>query len=442
MYPNPNQPHNMNPNGMPMQYQYNQPAYTYYNPYQNQPMYRNPNEPQYFNQVQPMQPVYYPYPQQQVYNPMYFQPNPNFQPQPMMQPQNHYNNQQHRPHYNQNHQPKRNHQENKRQNVRPPKSEIDPNRPEHSKDEIRKWVASRMKNFPSKANLKRKEEEKRIREETGEVVGPPPSLLEQKLRKKIKVLNMIDGRANRRKEMEKNYLLRYITNPYKKVKPSGPGNDERPERPERTENHEEGNERIEEAEEIKEVEEKKSEVNKPVDAQQDMYDAYKMFQMQINEIEREEGEITDQKNGEGSPIEVKCITQKTLDNQGFNVGENNNGNNQAVEPYRDNRERDRRNRRENNKKKRSNIKPLVKQIDNNKKSETIEEIIVNLKQKKEVDDQDFDQILEGRMKGSDFKYRSNTLLANLLIDTIYAERNVILQCLRYLVKEDFFEKKE
>ena len=40
---------------------------------------------------------------------------------------------------------------------------------------------------------------------------------------------------------------------------------------------------------------------------------------------------------------------------------------------------------------------------------------------------------------ANYKYKSNTLFASLIVDDIYKERQYLLQAFRYLVKENFFE---
>ena len=469
MYPNSyNNFNNVNPNYIPNQYPPpNQNQYAYFNPYQNQqPMIPNmqnipqmqnmqniPNIPQmqpmqpmqpmpdqqFYIQPQQMQPMYFPYmPQQPMYNPMFIPQNPNMHQNPNMYQQNQQNQRHNKQQQNQRRPPHQQHQQHQQQHQyqqqpqpqKKIKSEIDPSKPEHSKEEIMKWIEQRKRNFPSKANLARKELERKLKEETGEIVEPALSILESKLRRRIRVLGMIDGKQNRKKEFERNYLLKYVTNPYKKVKTTTlgvPGNEEKAEKPE------------EEAE-AKKVEEEKKEPEE----KKDVYDAFKEFQMQINLMEdeqAEDGEIREKK-GEGDddePVERKIITEKHLEER---RKENNGG-----------ERHDNRGKRESYKDKKIPKKLLPKKIKKTpkpegeeveggeKKTESIDDIIANLRQRKDKDDQEFSKVLEGNANTADFKYRSNTLLANLLIDTIYHEKNAILQCLRYIVREDFFDNR-
>ena len=402
---------NNNRNGYPIQYPMNTPAYSYYNPYQNQNMVRNVAEPQYYGHPQQMQPMYFPYVQQGVYAPVYYQQNANL-PSPQIMNMHHNNNRQRR------------NQEPKRQKPRI-KSDVDPLRPEHTTDEVRKWIESRKKNYPTKANLLRKEQEKKIKEETGELIEPPLSILEQKLRKKIRIIGMIDGRSSRKKELEKNYLLKYVTNPFKKVKCAAtPLNDEKAEK----------NEKVEES--VPRIEDEPKESPN----QKEVYDAFKEFQMQISQMENENNDnddTLDKYQDDDFPLERKCVTQKSLDlayAERNEKSKNTNGNSEVI--------KEKKNPRESLVKAKKTPKSIVKQEELPKKTESIDEIIDNLKQRKDKDDSEFMKLLDGPARTSDFKYKTNTLLANLLIDNIFNEKNVIVQCLRYIVKENFFEKKD
>lgn len=428
----PNSLNNVNRNGAPYQYPYNQNTFSYYNPYQTQqPVVRNVVEPQpqYYNHAPQMQPVYFPYMQQGVYAPMFYPSHTNTiqTPSPSQNPTiNIFPQRQRKP------QP-----EPKKQKVKP-RYEIDPSKPENSKDEVTKWIASRKKNYPSKANNQRKELEKKLREETGEIVEPALSLLEQKLRKKIRVLSMIDGKTNRKKEFEKNYLLRYVTNPYKKVKVSTvSGADEKVEKTENPNKKEDEdiniNENKQEAAEIKQS-----------PAEKDAYDIFQEFQMQIAQLEndkndkQDEGEIPCHNHEDESPVERKCVSQKSM---GLMSVE------KAAEPEKvqvKETPREKKPIKINGAfKGKLGSKALIKvPIESSKKTESIDEIIESLKQKREKDDSEFSHVFSGPARTSDYKYKTNTLLANLLIDSIYNEKNAIFQCLRYIVKENFFDKKE
>lgn len=451
MFPNSfNNFNNVNPNHIPMQYPPpNQNQYSYFNPYQTQqPMMPNMQtmpEQQYYMQpqpmqpmqpiqpMQPMQPMYFPYMQQQqpMYNPMFIPQNPQMMPNNNMYHQNqrhgqHNKQQNHNQNQRRPHQQHQQHHQQQQQPQKPVKirNEVDPNKPEHTKEEILKWIEQRKRNFPSKANIARKELEKKLKEETGEIVEPALSILESKLRRRIRVLGMIDGKANRKKEFEKNYLLKCVTNPYKKLKTTTLGH---PSAEDKEEKEEKGEE--EQAETQKVVEE-----NKEKEENKNMYDAFKEFQMQINQIEDEKPEDGEVKEGDDDePVERKIITEKHLEKR---ISENNKG----EKPGKIEKPVDKKGKRVLPKNLKKTPKPVSTEPEGEKKTESIEDIIANLRQRKEKDDQEFSKVLEGTANTADFKYRSNTLLANLLIDTIYQEKNVILQCLRYIVREDFFDK--
>lgn len=89
----------------------------------------------------------------------------------------------------------------------------------------------------------------------------------------------------------------------------------------------------------------------------------------------------------------------------------------------------------------NNVK-LIKEIGGNRphtdNEEKIEEIIASLKQKQKEENDELDQFKNRRSYGGNYKYKANTLTANLLLEEIFKERSIILQTLRYIKKENFF----
>ncbi|CAD8200567.1 unnamed protein product [Paramecium octaurelia] len=69
------------------------------------------------------------------------------------------------------------------------------------------------------------------------------------------------------------------------------------------------------------------------------------------------------------------------------------------------------------------------------------EMIGNLEEQKEKMENLLEESLNYRVNPANFRYKSNTLYTNMLIGEIYRERQYILQAIRYLVKENFFEEK-
>jgi hypothetical protein len=61
-----------------------------------------------------------------------------------------------------------------------------------------------------------------------------------------------------------------------------------------------------------------------------------------------------------------------------------------------------------------------------------------LREKQKAEDDMLFEFLEGK-RNEDHRYRTDTLMAKLVLESMYTERNVILQALRYIVKENFFD---
>ncbi|CAK66948.1 unnamed protein product (macronuclear) [Paramecium tetraurelia] len=70
------------------------------------------------------------------------------------------------------------------------------------------------------------------------------------------------------------------------------------------------------------------------------------------------------------------------------------------------------------------------------------EMIDNLEEQKEKIENLLEESLNYRVNPANFRYKSNTLYTNMLIGEIFRERQYVLQAIRQLVKENFFEVKE
>lgn len=64
-----------------------------------------------------------------------------------------------------------------------------------------------------------------------------------------------------------------------------------------------------------------------------------------------------------------------------------------------------------------------------------------LKEKRDKYADELDGVLNSKQNSSGFRYKTNTLLTNLLLDEIYKERNYLLQAIRYMVNNQFFDEK-
>jgi len=304
--------------------------------------------------------------------------------------------------------------------------EYDESRPENSKEEILKWIAARKRNYPSKANIERKEREKKEREEAGEVVEPTLSVLEQKLRKKIQILSKLESKQNKKKEYEKRYLLYSVLNPFKKEKEEHSDDEEtiKKKRLQNSDTKEADNAKESESIEPQgQISEEKSEKTATkVD------EIFEEFQRQIQKIEKKEAESDEP---EMQPIfsEKKLLKIKEDENK------------QAAD------EQPKTVKRvtfEEKKKVSSSDKSKIRskrQEADESKMQTPQEIIEKLKKKREEEEEELSKFLEGKRSG-DYKYKTDTLLARMLVDSVYKERNVILQAIRYIVKENFFDPKE
>ena len=74
--------------------------------------------------------------------------------------------------------------------------------------------------------------------------------------------------------------------------------------------------------------------------------------------------------------------------------------------------------------------------------ENVDAIIESLRKKQKLENDEYKDFFNYKSNNAYHRYRVNTLLTNLTIDEIYKERTVILQILRYLVNENFFQENE
>lgn len=74
--------------------------------------------------------------------------------------------------------------------------------------------------------------------------------------------------------------------------------------------------------------------------------------------------------------------------------------------------------------------------------EKIEEIIANIKSRQTEENNDLQAYLKFKTNSAQHRYKLNTLTTNLVLDEIFKERSIILQCFRYLAKENLLENEE
>lgn len=86
-----------------------------------------------------------------------------------------------------------------------------------SPEEIRKWLESRKRNYPTRKRVQAKMVQDRDREENGELAQHELSLLEVKLRKQIK-LSHFSPKNFDAKARNLNIILNILTNPTRRTK--------------------------------------------------------------------------------------------------------------------------------------------------------------------------------------------------------------------------------
>lgn len=73
------------------------------------------------------------------------------------------------------------------------------------------------------------------------------------------------------------------------------------------------------------------------------------------------------------------------------------------------------------------------------KSHSALEIIQHLKSRKQEDQDVVENFLNNKPAFDRFRYHQNNLLSNLLLEDVFKERNIMVQALRYIVKNNFLQ---
>ena len=313
-------------------------------------------------------------------------------------------------------------------------------------DEIQKWIEERKRNYPTNKNIQRKLEEKKLKEETGELFEPSLSKLELKLRKKIKVLSNIENRSTSKREKEKAYLLRSFISPttvpketkFKKEKPNKKQVTYTDAIYQRSELPDSPTVIINDDGLVSELDKKRKEINAELAAM----DLLKQFQSEIDKLDDEKLN----KKEDTQPMSAPVLHQKiksnghTIDNK-VNVEDSHetegddgplvNGNikidpmlNLQNENFDSNFQKDRINNESTQNMSRNKRKESKKKADlksHMSKAETIDEIIENLETKANQENTEIMNFLSKFSHETDYKYqnKNGALLTNLLIDSIY-----------------------
>lgn len=78
----------------------------------------------------------------------------------------------------------------------------------------------------------------------------------------------------------------------------------------------------------------------------------------------------------------------------------------------------------------------------NESKDKIAEMVSELKEKRDKYADEIEGVLSYKQNSSNFRYKTNTLLTNLVLDEIYRERNYLLQAIRFIVENKFFDEAE
>lgn len=307
-----------------------------------------------------------------------------------------------------------------------PTSATKPPMTEETKEEIDKWLQARKRNYPSKANVERKNQEKAAKEEAGELVEPQLSALEIKLRKKIRIMKLMNSKSIRRKERVKSLLARAYQHPFKVDLPykkkaeqgdednEGNNNNPTPDKP--TNNAS--------AHKNPQPEVKANGNENDQNVQSEEHAAFQEFQKQISALESNGADDGD------APIERPMIKESKL------LEKSNQRSKPEARPVQA-------------KQKLSKFAPKVRKIvkksngegtDSKAGYEDPEAIIKTLQQKKLEEKDHLGQFVQPRVVNTDYQYKTNTLLTSLLLDSIYNEKDVLLQCLHYIRANNFFDE--
>lgn len=271
----------------------------------------------------------------------------------------------------------------------------------NTREEIQKWLAARRKNFPTRANMARKEAELRDQGELGKLQESELSQLEIKLRKKIAILDYDPFEEKRTKRAKRGLLKRinsgkrYRTGVFKKEK------------------EEDGTE---------------EEMEKSEDNQKRPTSEKDSTKCQIRERSRHDKKNDTRGMSKAKRIKMKAKQREETENRNaFGIDQKPKTNEEIIDEL---------------KKEADNLVPEEKNPEQKKpaKTHSAQEIIEHLKTRKHEDQLVVDNFLNDKTTCDKFRYHQNNLLSNLLLEDVFKERNIMLQALRYLVKNNFLQE--
>ncbi|EAR92112.1 nuclear fragile X mental retardation-interacting protein (macronuclear) [Tetrahymena thermophila SB210] len=350
---------------------------------------------------------------------------------------------------------------------------------QENQDEIRKWIEQRKKNYPTSENIKKKQTEEYRNQQNGQVNREELSKLEQKLRKKI----MISNSSLKKLEIQQKHyeMLRKLYTEGDKAPKTKKMREEIENKKDKRQNRKD--DRHKNQENFKKQEDSRINQQKIDYSEQELKQKAKfqnklknklaqkrLITLQILEKIQNRKAIYDsvqqniedkansslelQKNDQNQiieeenddmPIEVPLVSLKQNQADTTQIIQN-----QHEEQRKKVNETE--NSKAKNKKKRRNDHENIEDEDqensNNvsnragqfSEKEKINEMINELKEKRDKYSQELDLSFNYKSNSSNFRYKANTLLTNLVLDEIYRERNYLLQAIRYIVSNNFFDE--
>lgn len=247
-------------------------------------------------------------------------------------------------------------------------------------EEIEKWKAARRRNFPTRENIQKKQEELVKNGELGKINESELSRLEVKLRKKLLIMQYDPIEEKRVNKVKKNILhkinsaRRYRTGLHRTK----------------------FNEKEEEDNELEKEAQQQNKIMPSANRERSRNSSKAQHRIKMKQQEKS-----------GVPIDKKNPPSTT--NQVMNNIEGKNETSETQAPKKQN------------------------------KSHTAAEIIEHLKSRRQEDDELVNNFLTDKKASDKFKYLQNNLLSNLLLEDVFKERNIMLQSLRYLVKHNFLQ---
>ncbi|KAL4509254.1 hypothetical protein ABPG72_018185 [Tetrahymena utriculariae] len=357
-----------------------------------------------------------------------------------------------------------------------------------SQDEIRKWIEQRKKNYPTSDNIKRKQTEEYRNQQDGQTNKEEFSKLELKLRKKIMITN---SSLKKMEIQQKHYeMLRKLYTEGDKAPKTKKMREEIENKKGKSKNRKDN--RNKDQENCKKQEDNKINQQKIDYSQQEMKQKatfqnklkkklsqkrlitlqilekiqnrkaiYESVQQNIedktkNSLELQKDSLLVQNDNQNQiteeeiddmPIEVPLVSLK----------ENQADTTQIIQKQHEvsrKKMNETENSKSKNKKQRrndiydenfededqENSNPCKNRSSQSSEKDKINEMINGLKEKRDKYSQELDLAFNYKSNSSNFRYKTNTLLTNLVLDEIYRERNYLLQAIRYIVTNNFFDE--